>query len=330
MKAELRSRKKLLSAAVAAIVFLFVQEAVSQAEEITAIRKELQSEVQAGRYEQAVKVSERLIAKLEATYPEPNEQHVAAYTDHGVIQKGLGQHGQSVTSLKKALDLTTNVPKVTSESRIEIMRLLATAYERSGDGRSARETYMNAVEFADAKGLGNSKAAFYIVLGAANELARDSKYGQAHEYYLRALRLSYEHFEIDSKERHELTVYYTCLFEPRRRDSKLQNEYSNLAKELSEREKTNENVVPGKALRLGRPVYPVALRRANVTGSVTVFVSISAEGNVTEATAVCGERRLSKLAEDAAMKSKFEPTFKNGKPIATRGQLTFNFALEQR
>ena len=68
MKAELKSRTKLLSAAAAAIVFLFVQQAVSQTEEITVIRKELQSEVQAGRYEQAVKVSERLIAKLEATY----------------------------------------------------------------------------------------------------------------------------------------------------------------------------------------------------------------------------------------------------------------------
>lgn len=326
MKAALKSRTKLLSAAAAAIVFLFVQEAVSQAEVITAIRKELQSEVQAGRYEQAVKVSERLIAKLEATYPEPNEQHVAAYTDHGVIQQSMGQHASSITTLQKALELASVVaPKVKPESRVEIMRLLAIGYDRSGDGRSARETYLKAVEFADANGSGSSKEAFYVALGTANALANDSKYEQAHEYYLRALRLSYEHFEIDSKERHDLTVYRTCLYKRNSSNSKRENEYGALSKELSEKEATEKKVVVGKALRLGRPGYPAAARSAYIGGTVYVSISIDAEGNVTDAVAICSVRELVAESEAAAKKSKFSPTIRDGKPIPVKGLLTFNF-----
>lgn len=326
MKAEQKYRTKLFMAAAAAVVFLFVQEAFSQAEELTAIRKELQSEVQAGRFEQAVKVSEKLIAKLEAMYPEPNEQHVAAYTDHGVLQQNVGQHAQSIPKLQKALELASVVaPKVKPESRVEIMRLLAIGYDRSGDGRSARETYLMAVEFAEANGRGNSKVAFYVALGAANALANDSKYEQAHEYYLRALRLSYEHFEIDLKERHDLMVYRTCLYKRNSNNSKRANEYGELSKELSEKEVKEKNVVLGKALRLGRPGYPAAARSAYIGGTVYVSISIDAEGNVTDAVAVCSVRELMAESEAAAKKTKFSPTLKDGKPIPVKGLLTFNF-----
>lgn len=328
MKAEMRSRTKLLSAAVAAIVFLFVQEAVSQAEEITAIRKELQSEVQAGRYEQAVKVSERLIAKLEATYPEPNEQHAAAYTDHGMIQQSMGQHASSITTLRKAMELASVVPSVKIERRLEIMRLLASGYDRSGDSKSARDAYLKAVDFADKHGLGKSAEAFQAIVGIANAFARENNFDEAHGYYLKALRLSFSLFEIGSEGRNRLSISRLCLVPKNSRNRRLLEEYDALAKELSENENKEKNVVHGKAISLGRPSYPSAALNDRRTGTVYVSVSVDEKGNVKDAVAVCSPRPFWKVSEDAALRSKFEPTTVNGIPIPVKGVLTFNFLVQ--
>lgn len=308
-----------------ALFLTLYQSVAAQSGDITDLRKELLVEVQSQRLEQAAIIAERLIVRLNEVYADPNEQKVAAYTDLGVIQQSLGQYERSIANLRKALDLLTSLRDSKLSTRLEIMRLLAISNERSGLKKAAREIYLTAAEIAESNATGDVKETFYIALGAANALANDSDYEAAHRYYLKALRLAYKHFEVDSKERYDLLIYRTCLYARNSDNRKRSDEYTKIRKELDENEAETKNIVHGKAVRLPRPSYPLAARTRRVGGTVYVSVSIDADGKVTDALALCSDRDLGGASENAAKNAKFSPTIKNGKAIPIKGLLTFVF-----
>jgi TonB family protein len=55
------------------------------------------------------------------------------------------------------------------------------------------------------------------------------------------------------------------------------------------------------------PVYPELAKRMKISGSVSVQVTVDAEGKVTDAKATNGNRLLAGAAEDAVRKWKFAP-----------------------
>ena len=55
------------------------------------------------------------------------------------------------------------------------------------------------------------------------------------------------------------------------------------------------------------PAYPELARRMKISGAVVISVTVDAQGNVTDAKAVSGNRMLSAAAEDAVRKWKFLP-----------------------
>ncbi|MGA2250457.1 energy transducer TonB [Terracidiphilus sp.] len=55
------------------------------------------------------------------------------------------------------------------------------------------------------------------------------------------------------------------------------------------------------------PVYPELAKRMKISGSVSVQVTVDAEGKVTDAKATSGNRLLAGAAEDAVRKWKFVP-----------------------
>jgi TonB family protein len=85
-------------------------------------------------------------------------------------------------------------------------------------------------------------------------------------------------------------------------------------------------VANGKLLSVPKPEYPAAAKRARITGSVTVQVTIDEKGAVTEARALNGPTELRSAAEGAALKARFQPTKLSGKPVSVKGVITFNFA----
>ncbi|MFN6964177.1 MAG: TonB family protein [Pyrinomonadaceae bacterium] len=79
------------------------------------------------------------------------------------------------------------------------------------------------------------------------------------------------------------------------------------------------------AVRMVKPTYsPIALR-SNISGKVTVKVTLDEEGNVTSAKAIDGHQLLRQTSEDAAMKSKFKPAMYEGKPIRSTGTIVYNY-----
>jgi TonB family protein len=72
-----------------------------------------------------------------------------------------------------------------------------------------------------------------------------------------------------------------------------------------------------------QPVYPELAKRMRIAGSVSVQVTVDAEGKVTDAKATTGNRLLGGAAEDAVRKWKFVPG--EGVSVVT---VEINFALQ--
>lgn len=88
-------------------------------------------------------------------------------------------------------------------------------------------------------------------------------------------------------------------------------------------------VLNGKAISKPQPVYPPIARAAHASGTVTVQVLVSEEGNVLSAKAVGGHPLLQQAAVDAAYQAKFAPTLLEGKKVKVAGVLSYNFVLEK-
>lgn len=80
------------------------------------------------------------------------------------------------------------------------------------------------------------------------------------------------------------------------------------------------------AVRMVRPIYSPLAVKSNITGRVSVKVTLDEEGNVTSAKAVDGHQLLRQSSEDAARRSKFKPAMLNGKPIKSTGVITYNYS----
>lgn len=86
-------------------------------------------------------------------------------------------------------------------------------------------------------------------------------------------------------------------------------------------------VLNGRATTLVRPPYPAAARAVRAGGMVSVQVTISEEGKVTEAEAVSGHPLLREVCEKAALSSIFPPTQIKGNPVKVVGIIVYNFTV---
>jgi len=80
-----------------------------------------------------------------------------------------------------------------------------------------------------------------------------------------------------------------------------------------------------------QPPYPPASRALDEEGSVTLAVSIAADGRVSAVSLLrsSGFARLDKAALDFALRRwRFEPALENGKPVASIRNFTVRFSLE--
>lgn len=79
-------------------------------------------------------------------------------------------------------------------------------------------------------------------------------------------------------------------------------------------------ILNGKAISLPKPVYS-----SEASGEVTVKIVFDESGNVIWAKAVSGPQLLYAVAEEAALKAKFQPVSLQGKPVKVSGFLLYKF-----
>ena len=76
------------------------------------------------------------------------------------------------------------------------------------------------------------------------------------------------------------------------------------------------------------PPYPPLAKIAHIQGNVVVEIVVGPDGIPVSARAVEGPTQLRAMAEDYAMKWKFEPAMSNGVAQSARFKLTLNFKLK--
>ncbi len=77
------------------------------------------------------------------------------------------------------------------------------------------------------------------------------------------------------------------------------------------------------------PVYPYEMRRAGLTGQVTVVFTVDAEGNVRDAQILHStQKEFEASALQAVLQWKFKPGRRAGRVVNTRMQLAIGFTLE--
>ena len=86
-------------------------------------------------------------------------------------------------------------------------------------------------------------------------------------------------------------------------------------------------VLNGRAISLPKPAYPQEARDAQVSGTVTVQITIDEEGKVIFAKAVSGHPMLQDSAVADAREATFSPTSVDNQPVKVSGMLTYAFEL---
>ena len=101
-------------------------------------------------------------------------------------------------------------------------------------------------------------------------------------------------------------------------------------KDVPEQQKIirTSKVLNSKAKDLVIPRYPPVARAVHAFGAVNVQVTIDEDGNVTSATALSGHQLLRQAAEQAALKSKFTPTFLGEQKVKVTGVIVYNFIAQ--
>lgn len=86
-------------------------------------------------------------------------------------------------------------------------------------------------------------------------------------------------------------------------------------------------IINSKAISLGKPFYPAEAKANKISGLVHVRVTIDEVGNVVSAKQVWGDSIFKDSVEQAALQSKFSPTFINGKSVKIKGFIAYNFSF---
>lgn len=86
-------------------------------------------------------------------------------------------------------------------------------------------------------------------------------------------------------------------------------------------------LLSSRLLKRVEPVYPELARRARVSGTVILQVTVDEEGNVTEVRVLSGHPLLDDAAVQAVKRWKYSPTYLNGEPVPVMASVTVIFNL---
>lgn len=87
-----------------------------------------------------------------------------------------------------------------------------------------------------------------------------------------------------------------------------------------------EDVPLGEPFEWSLPKYPKDARKSDVQGDVVLVLTVDTEGNVTNASVVTGDPKLSQAATGAARKWKYVPYDVNGRPVVVRTKVVVRFS----
>lgn len=253
-----------------------------------------------------------------ATPPPPD---FSFYRNRGNSKFVLGEYESAIKDYDEAINLNAG------EAEIFISRGLAFYNNRQFNQAIA--------DFGKAIELDPNESMTYYNRG--NALQEIGKFEKALTDYKNAT-------ELDSENELAMTAYEnleaklkTNSAPPKLQMAANSNATKEIVQTVKATEKPSEKSAPNTpvavesfqelAINLATPGYPSFERSNNISGIVTVKVTIDIEGKVISAEAVNGPKGLRRPSENAARRSKFKPYLVETKPVSATGFITYNFQL---
>jgi TonB family protein len=294
-------------------LFMLLMALAQQSNNAEALFNRGEAQLQSKNYSEAIKEFEKVI-KLKPEWAEAHFKLGVAHSQIPYTDKGKAAHTKAAI---EAFEMAIRLKPAWAEAHNELgLRILSL-----GDYEKAVAPFKEAIrlkpEFAEAHlklGVAYIYQARYAEgIDSLKEAIRiDPNVAQAHKL----LGLTYV-----AVEKRDLALQQYGLLETL--DTVMANDLLGV---IQRPEKFKFGVTNGRLLSTPKPEYPDAARRNNITGRVTVHVSIDPQGNVTSAKAVSGPLELRQAAETAALKARFEPTRLSGTAVSVNGAITYDFS----
>jgi TonB family protein len=329
-------KKLLIVLTLLAVVSVYAQ--TDDKESLKQLNTSVVESYKAGKFDNAQKFAQQALEMSIKLFGEKNTETATAYSNLAIILRDRKKYGESVINLEKAAQIYKSIPNLKGKLLIDTYELLALSQFFDGKKQDCEISFLKAIEAAETQYGAESKESLPIVLKLANFFAREKKYDNANELYLKSYSIVWKKYGRISDELEKISDSQVC-FGPTNTDERTKqgkifsDSLTKLREEIFGKDVPltvspgiiNAGVVNGKATYLAKPEYPQEAKAQGLQGSFIIKVTIDEQGTVIKARPMCGAGILEDAAAAAAMKSKFSPTLLNGTRVKVTGTLTYNF-----
>ena len=308
----------------------YAQTSADDKEKLKQLNAEVVTKYKAGKIDDAVAPAKQAVELSLKVFGAEHNETASAYVNLGTLYRLKKKYKEAAENLQKAVAIYNLKPAANGKALARTMDGLALAYALDGDKKRAGEIYVQALtvaentygkESADVVPFLRSLANFYAVAGKADE---------AQEMFVRLYKTAAKNAKEGDNQLAEIEDEFTCFaVQSPKPDESLDREMKFREAIRTDEEKESSilkgGIVNGKAKNLVKPEYPSTARDRMAQGVVPVRVTIDEKGNVIEARAICGDKELKIASEDAARKSKFNPTVIDGQTVKVSGVLVYRF-----
>lgn len=307
----------------------------SGADEAEAAR--LSSEVvklyNAGRHDEALPLARRAVELSEKAHGADHPALASQLYNLGAVLLEKKENGEAERVFRRAVGLAEKGTPPNARLLGNLYGHLASLRTRADDFAQAESLYLRAVEFKGQAGADLLPEIIYLI---EVQLARRGfdRAAASLERLNASLRARPRKDEAAAD---RMKSYLCPLFGAKQSEAarQVQEAISRLRdpEEAAERDRTrvlspaSEGVLNGRVTRSVAPDYPAAAKAQRASGTVVVALTVSGEGRVLEAEAICGHPQLLGAAVEAVRQWRFSPTLLNGQPVKVTGTVTVNFVL---
>jgi TonB family protein len=318
-----------------ALIF-FVQIAYAQEKTNLSEAEKLKSEAlkfyEQKKYEEALKLARQVLQINEKEFGEQSLEAANALADIANIEIADGKLSNGAKTMQQAISIYESKNDLKKENGLALAIMFETVgFLRYKDDKPEQALiwYSRALEIKEkymgAQSLETSKTLWNL----ANMSVISGDYQGALGYYEKVLKIRGNNIDlVGYDEVSDVLQRYQCIASKTgnsQKASRLINETQIKIERKFKQSVADGGVVNGKAKKLVKPRYPARAGAARLSGAVQVQVTIDETGKVIFACSISGNSVFYGEAEDAALKSKFDLTLVNGKPVKVTGIIVYNF-----
>ncbi len=304
----------------------------STVDETVNLRNEVLRLYSQKKYDEALETARRIVRIKEEKFGSQHIEVAKALGDVGTIEIASGNLTEGEKTARRAIAVFETKRDLTSDEVLAFARMFEAVGLVKYRGKKPEEAipeYLRALELKEKHSGRQSLEASKTLWHIGNVYLGLSKYQESFEAFERVVKIRSEYMEqLGFDEVFDAVRRYECVANKSNNGKKakpLINAADDKANKYYKQTVVDSGIVNGKALVLGAPSYSGVARALRLSGRVKVQVTIDETGRVIFACAKDGSALLYESAEKAALKSRFEPTLMNGKPVKVIGEIVYNF-----